>query len=181
MLLQALATYSLSKNALTNNTLNTNMMKTLTRNIFIKSLLLLMVVAFLGGCKKDDGGDDSGGGTTGKFTVKGTSFSGPCQSIPATSGVSGNIDVVIASSSGASFTIYNMPTASSGTSNVVNFDDNTGFSSQLYALCVANTNTLYSSTGGTVTKKSSSSYEFSVNMTDLTTNEHITITGSGKY
>jgi hypothetical protein len=72
MLLQALATYSLSKNALTNNTLNTNMMKTLKRNLFIKSLLLLMVVAFLGGCKKDDdGGDDSGAGATGTFTVKG--------------------------------------------------------------------------------------------------------------
>lgn len=156
-------------------------MKTLKRNLFIKSLLLLMVVAFLGGCKKDDGGDDSGAGTTGKFTVKGTSFSGPCQSIPATSGVSGNIDVVIASSTGASFTVYNMPTGGSGTSNVVNFDDNTGFSSQLYALCVANTNTLYSSTGGTVTKKSSKSYEFSINMIDLSTDEHVTITGSGKY
>ena len=157
-------------------------MKTLKRNLFIKSLLLLMVVAFLGGCKKDDGGDDDiGAGATGTFTVKGTSFSGPCQSIPATSGVSGNIDVVIASSTGASFTVYNMPTGGSGTSNVVNFDDNTGFSSQLYALCVANTNTLYSSTGGTVTKKSSKSYEFSINMIDLSTDEHVTITGSGKY
>ena len=157
-------------------------MKTLKRNLFIKSLLLLMVVAFLGGCKKDDGGDDDiNGGATGTFTLKGTSFSGPCQSIPATSGVSGNIDVIIASSTGASFTIYNMPTASSGTSNVVNFDDNTGFSSQLYAICVPNGNTGYSSTGGTVTKKGSKSYEFSITMLDLITDEHVTITGSGKY
>jgi hypothetical protein len=159
-------------------------MKTLKRNLFLKSLLLLMVVAFLGGCKKDGdgGGDDSGAGATGTFTVKGTKFSGPCQSIPATSGVSGNIDVIIASSTGASFTVYNMPTSSSGTNNVVNFDDNTGFSSQLYALCVPNNGSvLYSSTGGTVTKKGSKSYEFSVNMIDLSTNEHVTITGNGKY
>jgi len=158
-------------------------MKTLKRNLFVKSLLLLMVVAFLGSCKKDDSGDeDISAGATGTFTIKGTKFSGPCQSIPATSGVSGNIDVVIASSTGASFTVYNMPTGSSGTSNVVNFDDNTGFSSQLYALCVPNNGSvLYSSTGGTVTKKSSSSYEFSINMIDLSTNESVTITGSGKY
>lgn len=156
-------------------------MKTLKRNLFVKSLLLLMVVAFLGGCKKDNSDDDIGAGATGTFTVKGTKFSGPCQSIPATSGVSGNIDVIIASSTGASFTVYNMPTGSSGTSNVVNFDDNTGFSSKLYAVCVPNSNTAYSSTGGTVTKKGSTSYEFSVNMIDLITDERITITGSGKY
>ncbi|MBD1385282.1 hypothetical protein IDJ75_08330 [Mucilaginibacter rigui] len=157
-------------------------MKTLKRNLFVKSLLLLMVVAFLGSCKKDDSGnDDIGAGATGTFTIMGTKFSGPCQSIPATSGVSGNIDVIIASSTGASFTVYNMPTGSSGTSNVVNFDDNTGFSSKLYAVCVPNSNTVYSSTGGTVTKKSSTSYEFSVNMIDLLTDERVTITGSGKY
>nr|WP_067056542.1 hypothetical protein [Mucilaginibacter sp. L294] len=158
-------------------------MKTLKRNLFLKSLLLLMVVAFLGGCKKDgDGGDDIGGGATGTFTLKGTKFSGPCQSIPTTSGVSGNIDVIIASSTGASFTVYNMPTGSSGTSNVVNFGDNTGFSSQLYAVCVPNiNNAAYASTGGTVTKKSSNSYEFSINMIDMITDESVTITGSGKY
>jgi hypothetical protein len=158
-------------------------MNILKRNLFIKSLLLLLVVAFLGGCKKNDnGGDDIGGGATGTFTIKGTKFSGPCQSIPATSGVAGNIDVIIASSTGASFTIYNMPTGSSGTSNVVNFTGNTGFSSQLYAVCVPNSNNIaYASTGGTVTKKGSKSYEFSVNMIDLTTDERVTITGSGKY
>jgi hypothetical protein len=158
-----------------------NVMKTLKRNIFLKSMLLLLIVAFLGSCKKDDGGGEISGGAKGTFTVKGTKISGACQSIPATSGVAGNIDVIIASTTGASFTIYNMPTASSGTNNVVNFDGNTGFSSQLYAICVPNTNTVYTSTGGTVTKKGSNSYEFSVNMIDLTTEEHVTITGSGKY
>jgi hypothetical protein len=157
-------------------------MKTLKRNLFIKSLLLLMAVAFLGGCKKDDdGGDDIGAGATGTFTIKGTKYSGPCQSIPATSGVSGNIDVIIASSTGASFTIYNMPQGGSGTSNVVNIDGNVPFSSQLYAISVPNSSTVYSSTGGTVTKKSSTSYEFSVNMVNLDTDEQVTITGSGKY
>lgn len=157
-------------------------MKTLKRNIFIKSLLLLMVVAFLGGCKKDDdGGDDIGAGATGTFTIKGAKYSGPCQSIPATSGVSGNIDVVIASSTGASFTIYNMPQGSSGASNVVEISGNVPFSSQLYAISVPNSGTIYSSTGGTITKKGSKSYEFSVNMIDLSTDERVTITGSGKY
>jgi hypothetical protein len=155
-------------------------MKTLKRHLFIKSMLLILVVAFLGSCKKDDGGDSSAG-ATGTFTVKGTKFSGPCQSIPATSGVAGNIDVIIASSTGASFTVYNMPTGSSGTNNVVDFADNTGFSSQLYAICVTNSSTVYSSTGGTVTKTGSNSYKFSVNMLDLTTDQAITITGSGKY
>ncbi|RYU89374.1 hypothetical protein EWM62_13675 [Mucilaginibacter terrigena] len=155
-------------------------MKTLKRNIFIKSLLLILVVACLGSCKKDDD-NDIGAGATGTFTVKGTKFSGPCQSIPATSGVSGNIDAIIASSTGASFIVYNIPTGSSGTSNVVEIDDNVPFSSQLYVICTVNSSTIYSSTGGTVTKTGSNSYTFSVNMIDLTTDETVTVTGSGKY
>ncbi|MDB5125985.1 hypothetical protein [Mucilaginibacter sp.] len=154
-------------------------MKTLKRNFFVKSLLLLLVVAFLGSCKKDgdDGSNDIGKGS---FTIKGTTHSGPCVSIAATSGVSGNIDVVIADESGASFTVYNMPTGGSGTSNVVEFTDSNGFSSELYALSVSGS-TLYSSTGGTITKTGSNSYKFSINMIDLSTDEQITITGSGKY
>jgi hypothetical protein len=154
-------------------------MKTLKRNLFVKSLLLLLVVAFLGSCKKDgdDGSNDIGKGS---FTIKGTTHSGPCVSIAATSGVSGNIDVVIADESGASFTVYNMPTGGSGTSNVVEFTDSNGFSSELYALSVSGSS-LYSSTGGTITKTGSNSYKFSINMIDLSDNEQITITGSGKY
>ena len=155
-------------------------MKTLKRNLFVKSLLLLLVVVFLGSCTKDDG--DGGGSEAGKgtFTVKGTTHSGPCVSVAATSGVGGNIDVIIADESGASFTVYNMPTGGSGTSNVVEFTDSNGFSSELYALSV-NGSSLYSSTGGTITKTGSNSYKFSVNMIDLSTDEQITITGSGKY
>ncbi|MFD0766491.1 hypothetical protein ACFQZI_16640 [Mucilaginibacter lutimaris] len=158
-------------------------MKTIKRNIFIKSVLLMLVVSFLGSCKKDsDNGDGDLGSGKGSFTLKGTTYSGVCQSIPATSGVSGNIDVIIATTSGASFTVYNMPTGSGGTSNVVNFDEATGFSSKLYAICVPNTNNAgYASTGGTVTKTGSSSYKFSINMIDLTTDERVTITGSGEY
>jgi hypothetical protein len=154
-------------------------MKTLKRNLFVKSLLLLLMVAFLGSCKKDgdDGSNEIGKGS---FTIKGTTHSGPCVSIAATSGVSGNIDVVIADESGASFTVYNMPTGGSGTSNVVEFTDSNGFSSELYALSVSGS-TLYSSTGGTITKTGSNSYKFSINMIDLSDDEQITITGSGKY
>jgi hypothetical protein len=154
-------------------------MKTLKRNLFVKSLLLLLMVAFLGSCKKDgdDGSNEIGKGS---FTIKGTTHSGPCVSIAATSGVSGNIDVVIADESGASFTVYNMPTGGSGTSNVVEFTDSNGFSSELYALSVSGSS-LYSSTGGTITKTGSNSYKFSINMVDLSDDEQITITGSGKY
>jgi hypothetical protein len=157
-------------------------MKTIKRNIFIKSLLLIMAVAFLGSCKKDDGGSSSESGK-GTFIVNGTTYSGVCQSIPATSGVAGNLDAVIASTTGASFTVYNIPTGSSGTSNVVEFTDSNGFSSELYVLCITNANGtgIYSSTGGTITKTGSNSYKFSVEMIDLTTNQHVTVTGSGKY
>lgn len=156
-------------------------MKLFKRNIFIKSLLLVLVVAFLGSCKKDDGGTGDIASASGKFSVKGTEYSGPCQAIPATSGVSGNLDAIIASSTGASFIVYNIPTGSSGTSNVVEIDSDVPFSSQLYAICTVNSGTIYSSTGGTVTKTGSNSYKFSVNMVDLTTNETVTVTGSGKY
>jgi hypothetical protein len=157
-------------------------MKTLKRNIFIKSLLILFVVAFASSCKKDDGGDggsnEAGKGT---FTVNGTTHSGVCQSVPATSGVSGNIDVVIADAGGASFTIYNMPTGGSGISNFVEFTDSNGFSSELYALSIINQSTLYMSVSGTVTKTGSNSYKFNVNMTDPIEGNNVTITGSGKY
>lgn len=159
-------------------------MKTLKRNIFIKSLLLILVVAFLGGCKKDsddgDGGDIGSG--KGTFTIKGASYSGICQSVPATSGVSGNIDVIIASQSGASFAIYNMPTSSSGSSNVANFDtDNADFTGKLYAISVVNQSASFYSLSGSVTKTGVKSYKFSVTMMDQTTNGQTTATGSGNY
>ncbi|MCO5936710.1 hypothetical protein NAF17_14295 [Mucilaginibacter sp. RB4R14] len=159
-------------------------MKTLKRSIFIKSLLLILVVAFLGGCKKDSDGGSGGdmGSGKGTFTIKGNPYSGMCQSVPATSGVSGNIDVIIASQSGASFTIYNMPTSSSGSSNVSNFDtDNAGFTDKLYAISIVNQSASFYSLSGSVTKTGVKSYKFSVTMMDQTTNGQTTATGSGNY
>ncbi|MFD0795549.1 hypothetical protein ACFQZX_18145 [Mucilaginibacter litoreus] len=159
-------------------------MKTLKRNAFIKAFAIVLAVLFLGACKKDssdDGGNDPGKGS---FKLKGNEYSGICTSIPATSGVSGNIDVLITTSSGtAVFAMYNMPKGSSGTTQVVNFDDeDVAFSSSLYAICtIYSGNNVYYSTSGTVTKTSSNSFNFSINLYDPIEEENVTITGSGKY
>ena len=159
-------------------------MKFLNRNLFIKMLMLLLVVVSLGGCKKDDGGDFDGGDEIGSatFTFKGTEYSGNCVQIPATSGASGKIDIVIASSSGSStFTLYNMPASgSSGSTNITEFT--TDSSTSPFALSTINSSSAFlASLSGSATKTGSKSFKFSVRMIDLTTDQESTITGSGSY
>ena len=160
-------------------------MKFFNKNLFIKSLLLLLVVVSLAGCKKD--GDDEeeiddisiGSGT---FTYKGNTYSGNCVQVPATSGASGKIDVLTATADGRqSFVLYNLPKSSSGSINIVRFDGNTGGSSGAFALATLSSATLLSSVSGTVTKTGSNSFTFSIKMTDLTTDQESTATGSGEY
>ncbi|RFZ92592.1 hypothetical protein D0C36_14340 [Mucilaginibacter conchicola] len=158
-------------------------MKILKRNLFIKSFVLMLAVLALGSCKKSsDDGSDSVGAGKGTFKINGQTYSGICASSPAISGVAGNIDVVIAVESGASFTIYNMPTGSGGSSNVVNFNDtDVAYSPQLYAISILGQATLYHSVSGTVTKTGSNAYKFDISMLDVMNNTSVSATGSGKY
>lgn len=125
-----------------------------------------------------NGGGGSGG--SGQFTYGGGSYSGMCASVADVSG-SGGIDVTIATGSGASFIIYNMPTASSGTYSFTDGWTNVN-TSALYALCnVGNGSAQTASQSGTVTKTGANSFTFSCTMSDIISGQTYSASGSGTY
>ena len=125
--------------------------------------------------------NSSSGGTSGtgsgSFTVAGQTYSGIAISQPASTSSTG-IDVVIASTSGSSFIIYNMPTGSSGSST---FRD--GYSQNgLWGATFYN-NGIFMATkaGGTLTKTAANKFTFSCTVYDLNTNQTASATGNGTY
>jgi hypothetical protein len=123
------------------------------------------------------GGGGSGVGT-GNFKVDGVTNSGYCSAYsPSASGTNGT-DVVITTTSGNSFIIYNIPTASSGSASFVDgYYNNTGL------WCALNTSSFFgaSKPGGTVTKTGAKSFTFSATVYDLNTNQQKSVTGSGTW
>jgi len=121
------------------------------------------------------GGNEVG---TGQFTV-GSTYSGPCIAVPATGGCGGN-DVVITTGSGASFVVYNMPTASSGSFSLTDGWETVG-SCELYALTNTINGTQYASLSGTLVKTGPNSFTLSGVMFDIITETSINVTASGTY
>lgn len=138
-------------------------------------------VITLSTCGSGSGGGGSGSGS-GSFTANGGTYSGICQSITdiGTGGALGNIDVIIATTSGASFNIYNMPKASSGTYSFTDGYNSVG-GSNLYGLCNLASGTQYATKNGSVTKTGASSFTFTCTVYDIISNQSFGITGSGNY
>lgn len=155
-------------------------MKTL-KQLFNKSILLFSVIALLGSCsKKND--EVTPQGKNGSFIAQGTTYKGSCESVTdvGTGGSIGNIDVAIATTSGAGFLIYNMPKQSSGTFNFGDGYYGAG-GSGLYGIFTSSSASVFGTKSGTVTKTGSSSFTFSCTVYDILSNQSFTVTGNGSY
>lgn len=120
---------------------------------------------------------------SGEFIFSDTKYSGHCQSVAdvGAGGALGNIDVIIATTSGKSFVIYNMPKHSSGTYNFTDGYENAS-GSVLYALAITGGNAVQTaSKSGTVTKTGSNSFTFSCTMYNIETSQTYSATGKGNY
>lgn len=148
--------------------------------LIFKAIMFLMLAAFLNSCSKNN--DDGSQAKSGTVVMNSTTYTGVCKSVQdvGSGGAQGNIDVVIATTSGTSFAIYNMPKQSSGTYTFTNGDNNAG-GSQLYALFTLSSGTQYATTGGTITKTGASSFNFSCTMYDILSNTTVSVTGKGSY
>lgn len=147
-----------------------------------KAIMLLMLCAFLNSCSKSGDNNVTPKANTGAFVANTTTYTGPCSSVQdvGSGGALGNIDVIIATTSGVGFFIYNMPQQSSGT---YNFQDagNTVGGSQLYGLFLLSSSSEFGTRSGTVTKTGTNSFTFSCSMYDLNSGQTISVTGKGSY
>lgn len=117
-------------------------------------------------------GTNNPGVGSGSFKYDGQTYTGVCQST--------GTDVVIASQSGQSFVIYNMPTSTSGSFNFKDGYQANGTTDLWGAL---NGATFFGATKptGSVTRTGAKSFTFSTTVYDLNTNQQKSVTGSGTW
>ena len=121
-----------------------------------------------------------GGNGSGLFSYSGGNYSGLCVAVPDVNGCASGTDVVIATVSGASFVLYNIPQGNSGNysftdvQNVVN-------ACTFFALMSLPNGTQLASKSGTLTKTDARKFTFTCQMYDIITNNSYTVTGSGNY
>jgi hypothetical protein len=140
--------------------------------------ILVIITLFLFSCSKEDT-PPSNVNSSGEFTYKGTNYSGTCASIPSIGSGCSGLDVLITTTSGSSFIVYNIPAASSGTYNFTDGYQNV-YSCKLYG-AISVSNSVYSTKNGTITKTSANSFTFSCTVYDLLTNASYNVTGKGNY
>jgi hypothetical protein len=140
--------------------------------------ILLITTLFLFSCKKEDTAP-SNLNASGEFIYKGTNYSGTCTSIPSIGSGCTGLDVLITTTTGSTFIIYNIPAASSGTSNFTDGYQNV-YSCKLYG-AISVSSSIYSTKNGTVTKTGANSFTFSCTVYDLLTNASFSVTGKGNY
>ncbi len=116
---------------------------------------------------------------SGQFSLGGNSYSGTCGSVPDIYGCSG-VDVIILTSSGVAFDIYDMPTASSGSYSFTDGYQNVS-TCNLYGLTSAINGTQYATQSGTLTKTGTTSFTFSCTVYDIISNTSYAVTGSGTF
>jgi len=157
-------------------------MKTLKNNHVLKVIIFLLLTSLLGGCSKSGDNNATPASKSGDFISNSTTYTGTCASIPdvGSGNALGNIDAIIATSSGVSFTIYNIPKQSNGTYNFTDGYTNAGGSS-LYALFLQSSSSIYATKSGTVIKTGTNSFTFSCTVYDLNSNQSINVTGKGSY
>lgn len=117
----------------------------------------------------------------GSFTINGKTYQGTCISIPSTMGNTGLLDVSIVANDGSSVIIYNVPSASSGTSNFVDFSTQTTKPWGVVTLSSPTQQYLFT-TSATLTKKGAKQISFSGSVKDnFSTSATTSISGSGSY
>lgn len=159
----------------------------------ILKLLAMFMIVGLVSCTKsaeddDEDDDDWGGGgvgTTSSFIFQGTTYSGVAQAVSATSGGSGK-DVVIATSTGKSFILYNVPTASSGTYAIKDAYSSVTTPTNIWGIMQIGTTSApmayYTLNSGSVTKTSATSLTFTTQVsTNITGGSGTTVTGTASY
>lgn len=115
----------------------------------------------------------------GQFTYNGQTISGTCNSSSALTPCTGK-HVGIYNSSSGSFSISNVPTASTGTFNVNAY--NYGFNCNLEAIAqIGGSGGTAESTSGTITKTGAKSFTFSITMKNTSSGVTSVATGSGSY
>jgi len=149
--------------------------------VIFKAIMLLALTVVLNSCSKKD--DAKPAANTGQFVSNSTTYTGSCTSVPdvGTGGGSGNIDAIIATTSGTSFIVYNMPQQSSGTFNFTDGYNNAGGSTLYGIFLLASANNEYATQSGTVTKTGSNSFTFSCTVYDINSNVTYSVTGKGSY
>ena len=141
--------------------------------------ILVTTTLFLFSCSKEDTAPSNVNGS-GEFTYKGTIYSGTCASIPSIGSGCSGLDVLITTTSGSSFIIYNIPAASIGTNSFTDGGQNVG-TCKLYGLLQPGSSSIYGTKNGTVTKTGANSFTFSCTVYDLLTNASFSVTGKGNY
>jgi len=121
-----------------------------------------------------------GGGTigSGTFKIGSQNFSGAIvQAVsPSTTGGNG-VDVVFATAAGASVTIYNVPTASSGSFSIVEYAGGT----ERWLVAQDGVGFWGSSLSGSMNKTGAKSISFSATVEDISGGGTRTVTGSGSW
>lgn len=151
--------------------------KTVKKNITMFAALLLVVIT-LNACKKESNIESE---TTGQFVYSGTTYKGSCQSVsPMYCSTGIDVGIVVDRTTHSDyFTIYDMPTQSSGTYTITNADSNYA-KCQLYIVYSRSDDNGHSQSG-TLTKTGEKSFTFSVAMKDIIHGATYTMTGSGNY
>ena len=130
-------------------------------------------------CVNVTGTSSGGGGGTigsGTFKIGSQNYTGAIvQGVPTSTGGTG-VDVVFASQSGASVVLYNVPTASSGSFNIVEYAG--GTERWLYATDGSYYGT---SLSGSMNKTGAKSISFSATVEDINTGATRSVTGNGTW
>jgi hypothetical protein len=121
-----------------------------------------------------------GGNGSGQFSYSGGSYSGLCAAVPDVYGCASGTDVAIATISGASFILYNIPQGSSGNYPFTDIQ-NAVNGCEFFSLMTLPNATQLASKGGTLTKTAARSFTFSCQMYDVMTNSSYTVNGGGNY
>ena len=129
----------------------------------------------------DNSAPPQGANTSGQFLYGGTNYSGVCAAGPDVNGCTNGTDVLIATVSGAGFSLYNIPQGSSGNYTFTDGYQNVGNGCAFFGLMILPNATELASKSGTLTKTGARSFTFTCQMYDLATNISYTITGSGNY
>jgi hypothetical protein len=147
------------------------------KNNLLKSLLVAIIATstMMLGCKKDEKSTQGNG----KFTYNGTSYSGECIAISSVNCTGGTTVQIVADGGNRNVQIHNIPSASSGTTNLKSWDKATDCDITI-AYLIGTVG--YASTSGSVTKTGAKSFTFTATLYDFATGQSPhTISGSGSY